>query len=67
MGSGDGYAIQFISNGSADNVQPGSSLNFRFTSADTPASVNGDSVFYPGTPVGTSFVYPQGPFSDGGR
>ena len=46
----------------SDNVQPGSSLNFGFTSADTPASVNGDSVFYPGTPVGTSFVYSGGPF-----
>ena len=66
MGAGDGYAILFISNGSADNVQPGSTLDFGFTSADTPAEVNGDSVFYPGTPVGTSFVYPQGPFSDSG-
>ena len=42
-------------------MQPGSSLNFDFTSADTPASVNGDSVFYPATPVGTSFVYSEGP------
>jgi uncharacterized protein YjdB len=42
-------------------------LNFGFVSADTPASVNGDSVFYPGTPVGTSFVYPTGPFSDAGH
>ena len=60
IGSSDGFAIEFISTGSADNVQPGSSLDFGFTSADTPASVNGDSVFYPGTPVGTSFVYSQG-------
>jgi uncharacterized protein YjdB len=67
MGSGDGFAIQFISNGASDNVQPGSSLNFVFTSADTPAELNGDSVFYPSTPVGTSFVYPQGPFSDAGH
>ena len=42
-------------------MQPGSSLDFNFTSADTPASVNGNSVFYPGTPVGTSFVYSEGP------
>jgi len=61
IGSTDGYAIEFVSSGAADNVQPGSTLNFGFTSADTPASVNGDSVFYPGTPVGTSFVYSLGP------
>jgi hypothetical protein len=29
--------------------------------------MNGNSVFYPGTPVGTSFVYPEGPFSDAGH
>ncbi len=61
IGSSDGYAIEFVSSGTAYNVQAGSSLNFKFTSADTPASVNGDSVFYPGTPVGTSFVYSEGP------
>jgi hypothetical protein len=32
-------------------------LNFSFTSADNPASVNGNSAFYPSTPVGTSVVY----------
>jgi uncharacterized protein YjdB len=67
MGAGDGYAIQYLANSSAYYVQPGSSLNFLFTSADTPASVEGDSKFYPGTPVGTSFVYPTGPFSDSGH
>jgi uncharacterized protein YjdB len=67
MGAGDGYAIQYISNSSTSNVQPGSSLNFGFTSADTPASVNGNSIYYPNTPVGTSYVYPQGPFSDAGH
>jgi trimeric autotransporter adhesin len=67
MGSSDGYAIQYIANSSAYYVQPGTSLNFQFTSADTPSSVDGDSTFYPGTPVGTSFVYPTTPFSDGGH
>ncbi len=62
IGSSDGYAIEFTSSGAAYNVQPGSSMNFGFTSADTPASVNGDSVFYPGTPVGTSVVYSEGAF-----
>ncbi len=67
MGPGDGFAIQFLANRPANDVQPGSSLSFSFTSADSPASVNGNSVFYPGTPVGTSTVYPQGPFSDAGH
>ena len=67
MGASDGFAIEFIANSPANDVQPGSSLNFSFTSADSPASVNGNSVFFPGTPVGTSFVYPQGPFSDAGH
>ena len=67
MGAGDGFAIQFLANSPANDVQPGSSLSFSFTSADSPASVNGNSVFYPGTPAGTSIVYPQGPFSDAGH
>ena len=67
MGAGDGFAIQFLANSPANDVQPGSSLNFSFTTADSPASVNGNSVFFPGTPVSTSFVYPQGPFSDAGH
>ena len=67
MGPGDGFAIQFLANSPANDVQPGRSLSFSFTSADSPASVNGNSVFFPGTPVGTSFVYPAGPFSDAGH
>jgi hypothetical protein len=66
-GPGDGFAIQFVARSAANGVQPGSSLNFSFTSADSPTSVNGNSVFYPGAPVNTSFVYPQGPFSDAGH
>jgi hypothetical protein len=67
VGSRDGFAIEYIANSPASYVQPGSSLNFQFTSADTPASVNGNSVFYPNIPVGTSIVYPAGPFSDAGH
>ncbi len=67
MGAGDGFAIQFLADSPANDVKPGSSLNFSFTSADSPASVNGNSVFFPGTPVDTAFVYPQGPFSDAGH
>jgi hypothetical protein len=67
VGSKDGFAIEYTANSSASYLAPGKSLNFMFKSADTPASVNGNSVFYPTTPVGTSFVYPQGPFSDSGH
>jgi hypothetical protein len=66
-GSSDGFAIQFVASSSVDDVQPGGSLNFSFETADAPASVNGNSVFYPGTPTSTSTVYPQGPFSDAGH
>jgi hypothetical protein len=66
-GTTDGFGILFTANSPSAYVQPGSSLNFSFVSADAPASVNGNSPFYPGTPVGTSFVYPTGPFSDAGH
>ena len=33
-GAGDGFAIQFLANSPANDLQPGSSLNFSFTSAD---------------------------------
>ena len=66
-GTGDGYAIQFVANSAANDVKPGSSLNFAFQSASTPSSVEGNSVDFPGTPVGTSVVYPGAPFSDGGH
>ena len=66
-GTGDGYSIEFIASSSANDIQPGSSMSFSFTSADTPASLGGDSQFYPGTPVGTSVVFPEGQLSDGGH
>jgi hypothetical protein len=66
-GPGDGFAIQFVSNSSSDNVAIGGSLTFQFESALTPAQIAGDSPFYPGTPVETAFVYPVGPFSDAGH
>jgi hypothetical protein len=66
-GPNDGFAIQFVANSPASDVQPGSSLNFSFTTADSPAALNGNSVFFPNTPVETAFVYPQGPFSDAGH
>jgi hypothetical protein len=57
-GATDGYGIRFTASTAASYVQPGSSLDFLFKSADTPTSVNGDSMFYPNMLVGTSFVYP---------
>jgi hypothetical protein len=66
-GATDGYAIQWVSSSSSDNVAIGGSLTFQFKSADTPAQLAGDSIFYPGTPVATSFVYPGAPFSDAGH
>ena len=56
----NGYAIQYVT--TSDPVLPGESRIFGFTSADTPAQLSGDSPFYPGTPVGTSFVYQGAPF-----
>jgi hypothetical protein len=59
-GSADGFAIQFVTSWAA--LTPGSVLDFKFTSADTPAQLAGNSPFYPGTPVETYFVYSGSPF-----
>jgi len=63
-GSSDGYAIQWVA--SSNFITPGNSLTFSFETTATPAQIGGNSSFFPGTPVGTSFVYSGGPFSDGG-
>lgn len=63
-GGSNGYAILWTA---GTTIPAGGTLStFSFTSADAPASFNGNSVFYPTTPVGTSFVYSGGPFSDSG-
>ena len=67
LGPSDGYGIQFVASNSAHDVQPGSSLTFSFVSANSPASINGNSVDHPGTPVDTAVVYPGAPFSDAGH
>ncbi len=66
-GAADGYAIEFTAVNSSDYVQPGGSLDFSFTSVDTPASVEGNSPFYPTAAVGTSTVYPGVAGSDAGH
>jgi hypothetical protein len=65
-GSSDGYAIQWTASTMSADLPAANSLSFSFLSADAPASLEGSSAFYPGTPTTTSFVYSQGPFSDGG-
>jgi hypothetical protein len=67
FGSSDGFAIQWTATSSASYLQSGQTLTgFSFVSSSTPAQISGNSVFFPSTPVLTSFVYSQGPFSDGG-
>jgi hypothetical protein len=63
-GANDGFAIQWVASTTASDVTAGSSLSgFGFTSTDTPASLDGDSVFFPTTPVLTSFTYSSTPLS----
>ncbi len=61
-GTNDGYAIRWEATGAASDLAPGNSLVFGFVSPDSPTVLSGDSTFYPGTPIGTSFVYQNGPF-----
>jgi len=58
----DGRAIQWKASSAASDIQPGGSLQFSFTSTDTPDYVFGTSASAPGTPVLTSFVYSGAPF-----
>ena len=55
-GAGDGFAIQWTTTSSA--VAAGQSpTGFKFTSADSPAVLTANSVFFPNTPTETSVVY----------
>jgi len=62
----DGYAIQYVANGSGLLAAGNSLTGFQFDSSMTPAQIAGNSIFFPTTPVTTSFVYSGGPFSDAG-
>ena len=65
-GAADGYAIQWKA-GAGALLTPGQSLSgFMFDSSMSPAEMEGDSPFFPGTPVTTTFVYQGAPFSDAG-
>jgi hypothetical protein len=66
-GAADGYAIQWVANSAASDIPIGGSLSgFGFTTTDSPSDLQGNSVFFPGTPVLTTFAYGAGPFSDAG-
>jgi hypothetical protein len=59
-------AIQWKA-GAGALLAPGQSLSgFMFDSTMSPAEMMGDSPFFPGTPVTTTFVYQGAPFSDAG-
>jgi len=65
-GPTDGYAIQWKA-GAGALLSPGESLTgFTFESNLSPEAMLGDSPFFPGTPVTTSFIYSGAPFSDAG-
>lgn len=67
IGQGDGYAIEFTANSSANYLQMNQSLSgFDFSSTDSPAVLDGGSNFFQGANVGDSFLYHAGPFSDNG-
>ena len=60
-----GASIEFQAGGSGSYLAAGNTLKgFSFTTPDSPSSVFGDSIYFPGTPVLTSQVYHAGPFSD---
>ena len=63
------YAIQWVTPPAGTSVLgPASSLSgFQFDSTDTPSEVFGLSAASRTTPVGTSFVYANGPLTDPGQ
>jgi hypothetical protein len=62
-----GASIEWQATSSAGYLAAGHSLSgFSFTTVDSSASVFGNSIYFPGTPVLTAQVYHAGPFSDSG-
>jgi hypothetical protein len=63
---GDGYSIQFLANTPANEMTPGSSLQFGFISTDSPSTLAGISAIHPPTPILTATIHSGAPFSDAG-
>jgi hypothetical protein len=63
---GGASSIQYSADSPADAILPGGSLSFGFVSTDLPSVLAGNAPNHPGTPIGTSFVYSGGFFSDVG-
>jgi uncharacterized protein (DUF2141 family) len=62
---GDGFAIQWTATGAG--MSAGQSLSgFKFSSADSPTVLAGNSAAHPTSPAETSFVYIGAPFNDPG-
>jgi hypothetical protein len=60
-----GASIEWQSTSSASYLAAGHTLSgFSFTTVDSSASVFGNSIYFPGTPILTAQVYHAGPFSD---
>jgi hypothetical protein len=64
-GGTDGFAIMWTT--STTPLTPNQTFNFSFDSTVAPAAMNGNSVFYPTTPVETSFIYQGAAFGDAGN
>ena len=59
------YSIEYVAD-SGYALGAGSSLDFGFNSTDTPTALAGDFSSYPGTPIGTSYIYSGKPDVFGG-
>lgn len=64
-GATDGFAVQWINN--SGPLAAGQTLSgFSFDSTESPAVLMGNSQFFSGTPISTTFIYGGAPFSDAG-
>ncbi len=64
-GANDGLAVQWVNN--SGPLGAGQTLSgFSFDSTETPAVLMGNSQFFSGTPISTTFIYGGAPFSDAG-
>lgn len=55
QGNTDGYGIRFVT--SSTPLQPGSSVDFRFSTKDSPSALRANSPYFPGIPALSSVVY----------